>query len=104
MYVKDKGFNLNTMIVALKFIISCDILGLAKSFYNSCFGHAFSNAYQYVSIDEIFYKFWNMDLSKLPNLTYRNTEFGWKNQGRENKNGIKVIQIWIFFLKNEHSN
>jgi hypothetical protein len=45
-----------------------------------------------------------MDLSKLPNLTYRNTEFGWKNQGRENKNGIKVIQIWIFFLKNEHSN
>lgn len=27
-YVKDKGSNLNIMIVALKFIVSCDILGL----------------------------------------------------------------------------
>jgi hypothetical protein len=29
-YVKDEGSNLNTMIVALKSVISCDVLGLAK--------------------------------------------------------------------------
>ncbi len=27
-YVKDEGSNLNTMTITLKFIISCDILGL----------------------------------------------------------------------------
>jgi hypothetical protein len=29
--VKEEGFNLNTMIVALK-IVSCDILGLKESY------------------------------------------------------------------------
>jgi hypothetical protein len=31
-YVKDEGYNFNIMIIALKSIVSCDILGLAKSF------------------------------------------------------------------------
>jgi hypothetical protein len=29
-YVKNEGSNLNTMIITLKSIVSCDILGLAK--------------------------------------------------------------------------
>jgi hypothetical protein len=43
-YVKDEGSSLNTMISTLKSIVSCDILSLAKSFQNSCFGHAFFKA------------------------------------------------------------
>jgi hypothetical protein len=40
-YVKDEGSNLNIMIVDLKFVVSCDILGLVQSFQGNCFGHAF---------------------------------------------------------------
>jgi hypothetical protein len=40
------------MIVGLKYVISCDILGLVESFWNSCFGHAFSKACQYASVNE----------------------------------------------------
>jgi hypothetical protein len=29
-YVKDEGYNLNTMIITLKSIVSCDVLGLTK--------------------------------------------------------------------------
>ncbi len=29
-YVKDEGFNLNTMTITLKSIVSCDVLGLTK--------------------------------------------------------------------------
>jgi hypothetical protein len=31
-YVKDEGSNLNIMIVVLKFIVSCNVLGLIESF------------------------------------------------------------------------
>jgi hypothetical protein len=37
-------FNLNTITPALKFNISCDVLGLTKSFQGSYFGHAFFKA------------------------------------------------------------
>ncbi len=39
--MKDEGSNLNTMTIALKSIISCDMLGFEESFKGSCFGHAF---------------------------------------------------------------
>ncbi len=44
-YVKDEGSNLNTMTTGLKFVVSCDILGLIESFEGSCCGHAFSKVY-----------------------------------------------------------
>ncbi len=43
------------MTPALKFNISCDVLGLTKSFQGRYFGHAFSKACQYASIDEKVY-------------------------------------------------
>jgi len=55
-YVKDEGSNLNAMISTLKSIISCETLGLPKSFNGICFGHAFSKACQYVTIDEKMYR------------------------------------------------
>jgi hypothetical protein len=55
-YVRDEGSNLNTMTITLKLIISCDMLGLEESFPCTCFGHAFSKACQYPTIEEIFCK------------------------------------------------
>ncbi len=46
--VKDEGSNLNIMTIALKSIINCDVLSLEKSFQITCFGHAFSKAWQYI--------------------------------------------------------
>ncbi len=51
-YMKNKGFNLNIKAIALKVVVSCDILGLEESYQGACFGHAFSKAYQYATIDE----------------------------------------------------
>jgi hypothetical protein len=38
-YVNDERSNLNIMIVSLKSIISCEILGLEESFQRNYFGH-----------------------------------------------------------------
>ncbi len=46
-YVKDEGFNLNAMIIALKLDVSCKSLSLEESFQGTCFGHVFSKACQY---------------------------------------------------------
>ncbi len=51
-YMKKKGFNLNIKIIALKVVVSCDMLGLEEIYQGTCFGHAFSKAYQYATIDE----------------------------------------------------
>jgi len=55
-YLKDERFNLNTMNVIWKAIVRGDILDLAENYWGTCFGHAFSKAYQYVTIDENIYK------------------------------------------------
>jgi hypothetical protein len=34
--VKDEGSNLNTMIIASKFVVKCEVLGLNESFHGSC--------------------------------------------------------------------
>ncbi len=31
-YVKNEGSNLNTMTIALKFVVKCEVLGLVKNF------------------------------------------------------------------------
>jgi hypothetical protein len=40
-YVKDENFNLNAMTFALKFVVSCETLGLQESFNGTYFGHVF---------------------------------------------------------------
>jgi hypothetical protein len=51
-HVKDEGSNLNTMTIALKFVVNYEILGLDESFQGCCFGHVFSKACQYATIDQ----------------------------------------------------
>ncbi len=46
-YVKDDGCNLNTMAVALKSIISCNVLGL-EGFQRICFDHEFFKVCKYM--------------------------------------------------------
>jgi len=36
--VKDDGSNLNVITPTLKFIVSCECLGLVENFQGSCFG------------------------------------------------------------------
>jgi len=51
-YVKDEGSNGNTLINALKFVVKCETLGLDESFQGTCFGHVFSKACQYTTIND----------------------------------------------------
>jgi hypothetical protein len=51
-YVKDEGSNLNAMTNVLKSIVKCDSLGIEESFQGTCFGHAFSKACQYGTVEE----------------------------------------------------
>ncbi len=46
-YVKDERSNLDTMTTILKLIVK---MGVVESFQGTCFGHAFSNTYQYATI------------------------------------------------------
>jgi hypothetical protein len=51
-FVKDEVVNLNATTFALRFLMSCDILGLKESFNGSCFGHVFSKGCQYGIVEE----------------------------------------------------
>jgi hypothetical protein len=45
--VKYEGTNLNVMKLTQKFVVNYELLGLEENFQGTCFGHAFSQAYQY---------------------------------------------------------
>ncbi len=45
-YVKDEGFNLNTIATTLKSIVNCDLLNLEENFERTCFCHVFSERCQ----------------------------------------------------------
>ncbi len=40
------------MTVVLKFVVKCEVLSIDESFQGACFGHAFSKACQYDTIDK----------------------------------------------------
>jgi hypothetical protein len=44
-YVKDEGSNLNVTTTTLKFVVSCETMGLKESFEGTCFDHAFFIVY-----------------------------------------------------------
>ncbi len=50
LYAQDEGSNLHTMTIALKSIVSCDILSLAKSFQGNCFDHEFFKTCQLLQL------------------------------------------------------
>jgi len=54
--VKDEGLILKNMIITLKLVVSCDVLGLEEKFQGTCFGHAFLKLCQYATTYEIFAK------------------------------------------------
>ncbi len=53
-YVKDEGAHLNAITTVLKSIVNCEVFGMEESFRGICFGHAFSKACQYESIENFF--------------------------------------------------
>jgi hypothetical protein len=88
------------MINALKFVISCECLGLETSFQGSYFGHVFSKACQYDSADEkicknlkyVFVKSTQIDLQKC--ITWP------KNLGRVGKSGRMLVLKLIYAQEN----
>jgi hypothetical protein len=68
-YVKDEGSKFNEMIGALKFVVNCESLGIEERFQATCFGHAFSKACQYGSVEKKVYN----------NLKYFSIKFGQTN-------------------------
>lgn len=48
-YVKNEGTNLNILVVALTYIVSCAPLQIASPFIGICFGHIMFKACQYVA-------------------------------------------------------
>ncbi len=54
--MKDEGFNLNNMIIALKFVMNCDVLGLKENFQGNYFVHVFYKACQYATMNDKVYK------------------------------------------------
>ncbi len=75
------------MIIALKFVVSCDVLSLTKSFQSSCFGHAFSKAFEYALIDEKIYKGLKYVSIKTPQFDLHKCIIWLKNEGKVEKNG-----------------
>ncbi len=50
--VKDEGANFNSMTIAIKFVVNCEVLGLEDNFNGTYFGHAFSKTYQYAIVKQ----------------------------------------------------
>jgi hypothetical protein len=65
-YVKDEGFNLNTIATTLKSIVNCDLLNLKENFQRTCFGHVFLKGVKMQQHRKKFTKAYDMYLSKLP--------------------------------------
>jgi hypothetical protein len=55
-YVKGEGANLNAMIIVLKSMVNCEVIGMGENFQGICFGHTYSKACQYGIAEEIFCK------------------------------------------------
>jgi len=43
---QNEGFNINAMTTTLKYVVSCESLGLEELFEGTNFGHGFSKACQ----------------------------------------------------------
>ncbi len=52
LHVKDQGSNLNTTIIASKFIVRCESFNLDESFQCNFFGHVFFKACQYATTNK----------------------------------------------------
>jgi len=63
-YVKNEGFNFNITIIALKFVVKCEVFHLDEILQGICFDHFFSKACQYATANAQVYKNLKFVLSK----------------------------------------
>jgi hypothetical protein len=54
-YVKDEASNLNVVTI-LRYVMSCECLGLEESFQSSYFGHTFPKVCEYVTTYDFFFQ------------------------------------------------
>jgi len=60
------------MIIALRFVLKCEVLGLDESFQGICFGHPFSKACHCANTNEKFEKISSLFQSSLHNQICKN--------------------------------
>jgi len=56
------------MTIAQKFVMNYEVFGLEESFQGTCFGHAFSKAYQYGTIEK-------KNCKNLKHISIKSTQF-----------------------------
>lgn len=78
------------MDIVLKFVVSCEALGLEDNFQRTCFGHGFLNICQYVATNEFFctsFKYVSISFAQIDLQNY----ITWpKKSNKGNKNGTKA--------------
>jgi hypothetical protein len=79
-YVKDEGSHFNTMTIALKFVMKCEVLGFNENF-------------QGIFLAMLFLKHVHV---LLLTKNCKNVQLGVKNLGSANMNGIMFVLILIF--------
>jgi hypothetical protein len=90
-YVKDEGSNFNIMIITLKSIVSCDMLGLEEIFRALVLDVHFPRFSNMLQQRKKFAKTYNMCQLNLFKEICKNAQFGQKNLERVGKNGKRHV-------------
>ncbi len=80
--------------------MNCEILGMEESFQGTCFGHAFSKACQYETIEKKVYKNLKHISVKLVESDLQKCITCPKILKKKNKNGLKLALILEFIQEN----
>ncbi len=100
--MKNEGPNLNPITSALKSIVNCKILGLKESFKETCFGHAFFKARQYITTHENVCKGFKYVSIKFLKKTYKMQHLAkkiWqKNLARAYMNDVVMLMLIMVFI------
>jgi hypothetical protein len=90
-YIKNEGFNLNTLISVLTSVVSCFALYLACPFVRSYFGHAMSKVAQYATNDnKVYTRFLKVSLKEAQDLHHKRPLLRQKNLVRGDENCCRL--------------
>jgi len=93
-------WNLNAMTFVLKYVVDCETLGLQENINDTCFGHVYSKAYQYVIIDEKVYRSLRYVSIKAIQGDLQKCITCPKNLDKLSKSGPKLVWRLEFILEN----
>jgi hypothetical protein len=83
------------MTQTLTYVVSCEGLGLAQPFVESCWGYVMFKCHQYATHDSKVSINLNIFPSRKHNLFHENLSCGPRKVGRANKNGTQHVYIMV---------